>query len=394
MERGRTGELKTISRAGREVAQAFVPAPLPPQPGLLLDADLQEALDFALVAIGRLDSVSTLLPDPHLFLYTYVRQEAVLSSQIEGTQSTLADLLLFELDEAPGVPVDDVIEVSNYVAALEHGLQRVRNGFPVSNRLIREMHAILLARGRGANRQPGEFRTSQNWIGGTRPGNAAFVPPPPENVMACMGALESFLHSEPPELPLLARAALVHVQFETIHPFLDGNGRLGRLLITFLLCVAGALREPVLYLSLYFKTNRQRYYELLDRVRTNGDWETWLEFFLTGVKETAQQAADTSREILTLIEKDRRKIEELGRPAGSVLRVHLHLQRKPIITIPATAEQLSLSAPTVAKALQHMVKLGMVRETTGKQRHRLFTYHRYLDILNQGTELPKASRRR
>jgi Fic family protein len=190
---------------------------------------------------------------------------------------------------------------------------------------------------------------------------------------------------------ILVKAALVHVQFETIHPFLDRNGRLGRLLITFLLCVAGPIREPILYLSLYFKTNRQKYYELLDRVRSHGDWETWLEFFLTGVKETAQQAADTSKEILTLIEEDRRKIEELGRPAASILRVHQHLQRKPIITIPATAEQLSLSAPTVAKALQHMVKLGMVRETTGKQRHRLFTYHRYLEILNRGTELPRRS---
>jgi len=209
--------------------------------------------------------------------------------------------------------------------------------------------------------------------------------------MECMGALEKFLHRENEDLPILVKAALVHVQFETIHPFLDGNGRLGRLLITFLLFAAGAIREPILYLSLYFKMKRPKYYELLDRVRTHGDWETWLEFFLAGVKETAQQAADTSREILALIEKDRRTIEVLGRPASSVLRVHQHLQRKPIITIPATAEQLSLSAPTVAKALQHMVELGLVRETTGKQRHRLFTYHRYLNILNRGTELPKPS---
>ena len=275
---------------------------------------------------------------------------------------------------------------------MNHGLRRLKEDFPLSLRLIREIHRILLARGRGSEKRPGEFRRSQNWIGGTRPGNAAFVPPPPENVMECMGALEKFLHREHEDLPILVKAALVHVQFETIHPFLDGNGRLGRLLITFLLCAAGAIREPILYLSLYFKTNRARYYELLDRVREHGDWETWIEFFLTGVKETAQQAADTSREILALIEGDRHKIEALGRPASSVLRVHQHLQRKPIVTIPATAEQLSLSAPTVTKALQHMVKLGLVRETTGKQRHRLFTYHRYLDILNRGTELRKPSR--
>ena len=349
-------------------------------------------LEQANQALGRLDGLASILPDPSLFIYLYVRKEAVLSSQIEGTQSSFSDLMLFENAEAPSVPLEDVQEVSNYVAAMNHGLRRLREDFPLSLRLIREIHKILLSKGPGSQKRPGEFRESQNWIEGTRPGNAAFVPPPPEKMMECMGALEKFLHREHEDLPTLVKAALVHVQFETIHPFLDGNGRLGRLLITFLLCVAGSIREPILYLSLYFKTNRQKYYELLDRVRSHGDWETWLEFFLTGVKETAQQAADTSKEILTLIEEDRRKIEELGRPAASVLRVHQHLQRRPIITIPATAEQLSLSAPTVAKALQHMVRLGMVRETTGKQRHRLFTYRRYLDILNQGTEVPRPSR--
>jgi Fic family protein len=299
--------------------------------------------------------------------------------------------MLFESDETPSVPLEDVQEVSNYVAAMNHGLRQLREDFPLSLRLILEIHKILLSKGRGSQKRPGEFRETQNWIGGTRPGNAAFVPPPPEKMMECMGAFEKFLHREHEELPILVKAALVHVQFETIHPFLDGNGRLGRLLITFLLCVAGAICEPILYLSLYFKMNREKYYELLDRVRSHGDWETWLEFFLTGVKETARLAADTSKEILTIIEEDRRKIEEIGRPAASVLRVHQHLQRKPIIAIPATAAELSLSAPTVAKALRHMVKLSMVRETTGKQRHRLFTYHRYLEILNRGTELPKVS---
>lgn len=374
-----------------ESVRAYLPPPLPPDPPLALQP-LLPLLDHANQTLGRLDGLSSILPDPSLFIYLYVRKEAVLSSQIEGTQSSFSDLVLFESAESPSVPLEDVQEVSNYVAAMNHGLRRLKEDFPLSLRLIREIHRILLARGRGSEKRPGEFRRSQNWIGGTRPGNAAFVPPPPENVMECMGALEKFLHREHEDLPILVKAALVHVQFETIHPFLDGNGRLGRLLITFLLCAAGAIREPILYLSLYFKTNRARYYELLDRVRAHGDWETWIEFFLTGVKETAQQAADTSREILALIEGDRHKIEALGRPASSVLRVHQHLQRKPIVTIPATAEQLSLSAPTVTKALQHMVKLGLVRETTGKQRHRLFTYHRYLDILNRGTELRKPSR--
>jgi Fic family protein len=374
-----------------ESFRAYLPPPLPPDPPLALQP-LLPLLDHANQTLGRLDGLSSILPDPALFIYLYVRKEAVLSSQIEGTQSSFSDLVLFESAESPSVPLEDVQEVSNYVAAMNHGLRRLKADFPLSLRLIREIHRILLSRGRGSEKQPGEFRRSQNWIGGTRPGNAAFVPPPPENVMECMGALEKFLHREHEDLPILVKAALVHVQFETIHPFLDGNGRLGRLLITFLLCAAGAIREPILYLSLYFKTNRARYYELLDRVRAHGDWETWIEFFLTGVKETAQQAADTSREILALIEGDRHKIEALGRPASSVLRVHQHLQRKPIVTIPATAEQLSLSAPTVTKALQHMVKLGLVRETTGKQRHRFFTYHRYLDILNRGTELRKPSR--
>jgi Fic family protein len=316
----------------------------------------------------------------------YVRKEAVLSSQIEGTQSSLSDLLLYESQEAPGVPLDDVREVSKYVAAMNHGLRRLREGFPLSLRLIREIHEILLAKGRGREKQPGAFRTSQNWIGGTRPGNAVFVPPPPAKVMECLGALELFLHAERPDIPVLVRAALIHVQFETIHPFLDGNGRLGRLLITFLLCVAGVLRDPILYLSLYFKMHRQKYYELLDRVRTAGDWETWVEFFLTGVRDTSNQGADTARQILTLIETDRREIEKLGRPAASTLRVHRLLETNPIISIPVAAEKLSISAPTVAKSIDHMQRLKVLREITGKQRHRLFVYQRYLDILNQGTE--------
>jgi Fic family protein len=348
--------------------------------------ELQLLLEQANQSLGRLDGLASAIPDLSLFIYAYVRKEAVLSSQIEGTQSSLSDLLLFENDEAPGVPLIDVQEVSNYVAALNHGLERLRGGFPLSIRLICEIHGVLLSKGRGSDKQPGEFRQSQNWIGGTRPGTAIFVPPPPDLVLDCMNALELFLHEERSDLPLLIKAGLVHVQFETIHPFLDGNGRLGRLLITFLLCATGVLREPILYLSLYFKQHRAAYYDLLDRVRAKGDWETWLEFFLTGVRDTAEQAATAARRILAVFEEHRRKIETLGRPAASMLRVFEHMQRNPIVSIPAAAKSIGISAPTVAKSLEHMRRLGLLREITGRQRHRLFVYDAYLAILSEGTE--------
>jgi len=369
----------------RETFRAFVPQPLPPHPPVRLDS-LQLLLGQANQALGRLDGLASLLPDLSLFIYAYVRKEAVLSSQIEGTQSSLSDLLLYENGEAPGVPIHDVQEVSSYVAAMTHGLERMRGGFPLSLQLIREIHAILLSKGRGSDKLPGEFRRSQNWIGGSRPGNAVFVPPPPELVVDCMGALELFLHDERPDVPLLIKAGLVHVQFETIHPFLDGNGRLGRLLITFLLCAANALHEPILYLSLYFKTHRSAYYDLLDRVRVKGDWEAWLDFFLTGVRETADQAGAAARRIVALFDAHRRQIETLGRPAASVLRVFEHTQRNPIVSIPATARKIGISAPTVAKSLEHMRRLGILREITGRQRRRLFAYDAYLAILNEGTE--------
>jgi Fic family protein len=374
-----------VKAYGEESVKAFVPPPLPPNPPVRLD-ELQLLLEQANQSLGRLDGLASVIPDLSLFIYAYVRKEAVLSSQIEGTQSSLSDLLLFENDEAPGVPLIDVQEVSNYVAALNHGLERLRGGFPLSLRLIREIHGVLLSKGRGSDKQPGEFRQSQNWIGGTRPGTAIFVPPPPDLVLDCMNALELFLHEERPDLPLLIKAGLVHVQFETIHPFLDGNGRLGRLLITFLLCATGVLREPILYLSLYFKQHRSEYYDLLDRVRAKGDWETWLEFFLTGVRDTAEQAAIAARRILAVFEEHRRKIETLGRPAASVLRVFEHMQHNPIVSIPAAAKSIGISAPTVAKSLEHMRHLGLLREITGRQRHRLFVYDAYLAILSEGTE--------
>jgi Fic family protein len=248
------------------------------------------------------------------------------------------------------------------------------------------MHEILLSRGRGSNQQPGEFRRSQNWIGGSRPGNAAYVPPPPELVPDCMGSLELFLHEQRPDLPVLVQAALAHVQFESIHPFLDGNGRIGRLLITMLLCARGVMTEPILYLSLYFKQHRTAYYHLLDRVRTEGDWEAWLHFFLTGVKETANEAADAARRMMALFGEHRKRIETLGRPAASVLLVYRHLQRTPILSIVNAAPKIGISAPTVAKSLEHLRQLGIVRELTGKQRHRMFVYEPYLAILNEGME--------
>ncbi|MGE0859543.1 MAG: Fic family protein [Gammaproteobacteria bacterium] len=374
-----------VTSTGGESVRAFVPPALPPDPPIAMDG-LYTALEAANRALGRLDGATSILPDTPLFLYMYVRKEALLSSQIEGTQSSLADLLLFESDEAPGVPLDDVQEVSNYVAAMTTGLERLRGGFPLSARLIREIHEVLLAGARGGTKQPGEFRRSQNWVGGTRPGNAAYVPPPPHLVPDLMADLERFIHEVPPRLPLLVRAALVHVQFETIHPFLDGNGRLGRLLVTFLLCAEGALREPVLYLSLFLKRHRAAYYDHLQAVRQRGAWEPWLSFFLEGVRETSDQAADAARQLIALFERDRRRIEALGRPAGSALRVHQHLQSKPLVSVPAVSAALGLSAPTVRKSIGHLVELGIVREQTARQRGRLFIYQDYLDLLAQGTE--------
>jgi Fic family protein len=387
MQRSESGRYG-VTTVGGETVRAFVPDPLPPVTPLAVDGALQRGLESAVLGLGRLDGVSSLLPDKSLFLYTYVRKEAVLSSQIEGTQSSLSDLLLFELDEAPGVPLDDVVEVSNYVAALDHGLARLREGFPLSNRLIREIHGVLLSRGRGSGKDPGELRRSQNWIGGTRPGNAAFVPPPPHLVPVCMAALERFLHAEDDQLPVLVRAGLAHVQFETIHPFLDGNGRVGRLLITFLLCHAGVLREPLLYLSLYFKQHRPEYYALLDQVRRTGDWEAWLAFFLDGVRQTADAAVAAAQSLSELFRDDRARLEPTGRRAGSALRVYDALKVRPIVSMPEVCRRTGLSFPAASSAMDLLVELGIGRELTGKRRNRLFAYDRYLAILNEGTEPP------
>ena len=387
MQRELQGHYAKVSTVGESVL-AFVPAPLPPDPSIDWTPELRSKFDQALLALGRLDSVSRLLPDASLFLYMYVRKEAVLSSMIEGTQSSLSDLLLFELDQEPGVPLNDVLEVSNYVRALYYGLKRLAEGFPLSLRLIREVHGILLTKGRGSNQTPGEFRKSQNWIGGTRPGNAAFVPPPPEKVMECMGKLELFLHDQPEPTPILLKAALAHVQFETIHSFLDGNGRLGRLLITLLLCEQEVLQQPMLYLSLYFKTHSQYYYELLNNVRLTGDWEAWLDFFAEAVIVTATQAVETAQQLLDLANKDRANIIELGRAAASIVQVHRVLIEHPIATSGLIVEKTGITHATVNKALEHLVRLGIVTELTKQKRNRLFSYSRYFDIMNRGTELP------
>jgi Fic family protein len=252
--------------------------------------------------------------------------------------------------------------------------------------LIREIHGILLRDGRGADRTPGEFRRSQNWIGGTRPGNATYVPPPPERLMECLDSFEKFLHDETQTLPLLVQLGLLHVQFETIHPFLDGNGRSGRLLITLLLCARGALREPLLYLSLYFKTHRAVYYDLLQRVRAGGEWEAWLEFFLEGVESTAKQAADAAVQLIRLFDADRKRIQSIGRASLSALRVHEYMQKKPLINIGLAARTLDLSVPTVTSAVAHLQGLQIVREITGRERDRIFAYTRYLEMVSEGTE--------
>lgn len=371
---------------------AFVPFPLPPNPPLRLDDSMCDLMEKANRALGRLDGVTALLPDTHLFTYFYVRKEAVLSSQIEGTQSSLQELLLFEIDDAPGAPLDDVQVVSSYVRALNHGIQSIRDekGLPLSLRLLRDMHGILLKEGRGSEKTPGEFRRSQNWVGGTKPSNAKYVPPPRERLDDCLDYFEKFLYDKPARTPVLIKAALAHVQFESIHPFQDGNGRLGRLLITLLLCSEEALREPMLYLSLYFKFHRDEYYAQLQNVRESGDWEGWLKFFLTGVLETSQQAVLAAQQILGLFDKNRRLIAAVGQQSHSALRLHDVLTIRPVASINTMralleAKEMPLSEPTVYTAIKCLEQLGIVREITGKERYRIYVYQEYLDILDEGT---------
>jgi Fic family protein len=367
-----------------EIVRAFVPPALPPYPPVDVLA-LIDRLGQAERALGRLDGITMLLPRQELFLYMYVRKEAVLSSQIEGTQSTLSDLLRFETEAQAGQPIDDIREVSNYVDAMMYGLERLED-LPLSLRLIREMHARLLQSGRGGTKSPGDFRRSQNWIGGSRPGNALFVPPPPTEMEACLDALERFMHEAESRLPALIKAGLLHVQFETIHPFLDGNGRIGRLLVTLYLCVNGVLHKPLLYLSLYLKTHRTDYYRLLQEVREHGAWESWLEFFLTGIADTANQAFDAASRIVDLFKADRERITMESDRAGSALRLHELFQQNPYLTANQLVERTGLSSPTVNAALADLERLSVVKEVTGRKRGRVFSYWRYLAILSEGTD--------
>ena len=380
MRRPPPGQYVEVATAG-ERFKAYVPTPLPPAPPIDWSPALRRRFDEALLALGRLDALTAHLPNASLLLYSFVRKEAVLSSQIEGTQSSLADLLLYEIDEQPGVPVEDAHEVSRCVAALEHGLKKLRGGLPLCMRLLGEMHKVLLAHPGGRGKTPGEVRRSQVWIGGTRPGNAVFVPPPASELAACLAALERFLNDQPEPVPPLLKAALAHVQFETIHPFLDGNGRIGRLLIVLQLVADGVLREPMLYPSLFFKTHRALYYELLNEVRLRGDWERWLDFFAEGVQVSASQAVATANALLALVNADRDRIAGLGRAARSALAVHEALQRQPIATSAALVKATGLTAATVNKSLAHLERIRVVAELTSRQRGRVFSYRGYVKEL-------------
>jgi len=382
--RNRAGTFRTVT-TGDESYAVFHPKPLPPRPPLDV-APLQDLADRGNQALGRLDGVTLLLPNPDQFLYSYIRKEAVLSAQIEGTQSSLSELLLFEHEDAPGVPRPEIAEPLNYVHALYHGIARVESGFPLSNRLLKEIHAIVVEEARGADRTPGEFRTTQNWIGGSRPGNARFVPPPPQEVAPAMSDLEKFLHDQPVRTPILVKAALAHAQLETIHPFLDGNGRLGRLLVTLMLCAEEKiLSKPLLYLSLYLKRNRDEYYERLQRVRTHGEFEEWVQFFLEGVVDVAGSATEATRRLLALVERDRQRIQTLGRAAASAARLHELVIREVVFRIPDAARRLETNEVTLGSAANNLEKLGIVREMTGKRRNKRYVYVDYLAVIEEGT---------
>jgi len=383
MDKGRLGKYVVQDKAN-EPYKAYIPPRLPPELPIDLK-DLYPLLDKATRAIGALNSLIRSIPNPDLFVLTYIRREALLSSQIEGTQSSFSDLILFEHHQKPNVSIDDVEEVSNYIAAMNYGLKRLKN-FPLSLRLLREIHGVLLQSGRGAQKLPGEFRRSQNWLGGTRPGNALFVPPPPECLISCLDNFEKFLHDKEVKLPILIKVGLAHVQFETIHPFLDGNGRLGRLLIILLLCEAGILEAPVLYLSLYFKQDRDIYYDLLQQVRTHGAWEAWLEFFLIGIAESATEAVLMAKKINSLFDEDVAQIKNLGRIRFSCLEIFEYLKKLPQVSVPFLSRELSMTAPTVRSVLNHLTELEILKETSGKKRDKIYIYQKYLDILEYGAQ--------
>ena len=380
-------------RAGRYAPQpagysAFIPAPLPPDPPVLLDEELLNLLSAADQAIGRLDASGDILPNPDLFVAMYVRKEAVLSSQIEGTQASLTDVLEYELIQAKRGRRSDVGEVVNYVAAMNYGLEKLGDN-PLSSRLLLEIHKELLKGVRGSEKSPGRLREFQNSIGGadSSPRNAAFVPPPPSEVGPAVDDIEAFIESTV-RTPILIKAGLIHSQFETIHPFLDGNGRMGRLLITFLLSQHGVLKRPILYLSAYFKQHRQEYYERLQAVRDSGDWEQWLKFFLMAVLDVSQEAADTAHQILALREGHRQTVQHSKFGTVSSLELLDHLFQEPYLSVPRAAELLAVSYPTANTLVDALVGVGLLVEVTGQRRGRVFRYDPYLRLLEKGTEAP------
>jgi len=384
-----TGRYENSSVTGETVA-AFIPFPLPPaDPPLILDETLRGHLGKAEHNLSRLELAGEVVPSLDWFIYGFVRKEAVISSQIEGTQASLIDLLTFEATDRTGESLKaDVEEVCNYIDALKYAREQLRRkrGLPLSIRLLKETHKRLMSGVRGGDKQPGEVRRSQNWIGGTRPGNAVYVPPPPQALAQLLGALEKYIHSDD-SLPPLIRAGLLHAQFETIHPFLDGNGRLGRLLVTLALEHWKLLSQPLLYLSLFFKRHRDEYYRLLNRIRTEGDWEAWIAFFLEGVAVIAEEAAGVARDLFELVSRDRERL--LARPDSTVISLRLfeRLPVKPILTAANVVAQLETTKPTAMKALNLLVEAGILSEITGKKRDKTFGYSDYLERLRIGTDI-------
>ena len=383
-----TGRYERVAVGGEEV-RAFIPAPLPPSaPPLSITGSLAERLRLAEQALARLDLASEMIPSLDWFIYAFVRKEAVLSSQIEGTQATLVDLLTFEAAGST-MATADVEEICDHLVALAYARDQMASdrGLPLSMRLLCETHRRLMAGGRGSAKRPGDIRSSQNWIGGSRPGNAVFVPPPPQFLPDLLTVLEKYLHADD-ALPTLVRAGLIHVQFETIHPFLDGNGRIGRLLVTLLLEHWGLLTKPLLYLSLFFKRHQREYYRRLDAVRTDGDWEGWIDFFLDGVATIADEAVASARDLFAVVSADRTRVLESGSSSVAALRLFEALPRHPIITVASAMTLITTTKPTAARAIEVLTDAGVLTETTGRRRDRSFAYQNYLDRLRDGTDVP------
>ena len=382
-----TGKYLISSTSGEEV-RAFVPDPLPPRHAIEMNEGLNVLLSEAENSIQKLNIAAHLVLSQEWLLYGFIRKEALVSSQIEGTQATLVDLLSVDDSKNGDGQNADIEEVCNYLSAFNYAWNEMtrEEGLPLSLRLLKNTHALLLKGVRGSKKSPGEFRQSQNWVGGSRPSKALYVPPPPLEMMTCLDELEKYFHNTDDRLPVLVRIGMIHVQFETIHPFLDGNGRIGRLLIALLLKQNGMMDSPLLYLSLYFKENRSVYYDLLNRVRTDGDWEGWIKFFLTGVKLVSEDVVQTASRLHEIVKEDRRKLMEHPQVTVVSIRLLEGLPQKPIFTVAEIIKKMDLSAPPLNKAVNLLIKLGLLTEVTGKRRDRVFKYETYLNVLAEGTE--------